>query len=538
MSRSRSNSWAALAALCLAFVMIMIDSTIVNVALPSISDHFGAAFDRVMWVLNAYILVFTVLLITMGRLGDIYGQRNLYFVGLVLFVVGSVLCGVARDINWLIGARVIEGIGGATLMPQTMAIITAVFAPERRGAAFGVWGGVGAISVLLGVALGGVIVTGLGWQWAFYINVPIGVLALLAAWLFVPDLRLSLQHKLDWVGVLLASLGFLGIVFGVTEGQRYGWGAISGWITVPLVIIVGAVLLVVFMIWERYQDEPLVPLQLFRNRNFSLMNAVMILASFDLVGMLLLLSLYFQSVLGMSAMEAGIAMAPVSFVPIVISPIAGVVADRIGGKYIVALGALLFAVGMAMFGMAASPTATGADFALPLLVTGLGQGCVFAPLAAVAMQRVSPAVFGSASGVLNLTRQIGALIGGAGIAAVLQSQVVVNLRSQSMTAATQLPQDARQTFLDAINSTIAAGVQLGTAQNVSIQLPSGLSPELSERFSRVFQQVFAGAFTDALKVSLGVVVALLLIAAISCLPVERLRKEEEVELSMPVEEMG
>ncbi len=273
MTEARTNPWVVLAVLCTGFFMIMLDTTIVNVAIPAMSAGLNTTLDQILWVLNAYILVYAVLLITAGRLGDLYGQRNLFAIGLAIFTVASALCGFAQNANELIAARVLQGVGGAVLTPQTLAILTSLFPPDRRGAAFGIWAATAGLATLAGPTLGGAIVTYIDWRWIFYVNVPIGIAALVATFAIIPDLRPGRRHGWDVVGVILATTGLFALIFGLIEGERFNWGEIGSYvISIPEVIGAGAILLVLFVIWERFQKEPLVPLSLFEERNFAVAN--------------------------------------------------------------------------------------------------------------------------------------------------------------------------------------------------------------------------------------------------------------------------
>src|SRR5207253_2689057 len=246
--QTRRSPWIILLVLCLGFFMILLDLTIVNVAIPSIIDGLHAGLDEILWVLNAYILVYAVLLITAGRLGDLFGQRNLFAIGLAVFTLASALCGLAQNSWELVAARIVQGVGGALLTPQTLAILTSIFPPERRGAAFGIWGGVAGLATIAGPTLGGAIITYIDWRWIFFINVPVGIGALIATFAIVPDLRPGRRQGWDLVGVALATGGLFGIVFGLIEGQRYNWGQVgSYWVTIPEVIGAGVVLLVIFI---------------------------------------------------------------------------------------------------------------------------------------------------------------------------------------------------------------------------------------------------------------------------------------------------
>src|SRR5712691_13236214 len=281
MAQARTNPWLVLLVLTTGFFMIMLDTTIVNVAIPAMSAGLNTTLDQILWVLNAYVLVYAVLLITAGRLGDLYGQRTLFAIGLAISTVASGLCGFAQDANQLIVARILQGVGGALLTPQTLAILTSLFPPERRGAAFGIWAGAAGLATLAGPTVGGAIVTYIDWRWIFFVNVPIGIAALVATFAIIPDIRPGRRHGWDIMGVFLATAGLFAVVFGLIEGQRFNWGEIGSYgITIPEVIIGGVVLLVVFIVWERFQAEPLMPLSLFRDRNFAVANWIAAAISF------------------------------------------------------------------------------------------------------------------------------------------------------------------------------------------------------------------------------------------------------------------
>src|SRR3989441_10487469 len=273
MARARTNPWLVLLVLTTGFFMIMLDTTIVNVAIPAMSTGLNTTLDQILWVLNAYVLVYAVLLITAGRLGDLYGERSLFAIGLFIFTVASALCGLSQDPAQLIAARILQGVGGALLTPQTLAILTSIFPPERRGAAFGIWGGVAGLATVAGPTLGGAIITYIDWRWIFYINVPIGIAALIATFAIIPDLRPGRHHGWDVMGIIVATAGLFSILFGLIEGERYNWGQIGpDPSTIPEVIRAGHVLFVLFIIWQRYQPQPLVSLSLFADRNSSVAN--------------------------------------------------------------------------------------------------------------------------------------------------------------------------------------------------------------------------------------------------------------------------
>src|SRR5690349_12688746 len=276
MTKLHANPWAVLLVVSLGFFMTLLDLTIVNIAVPNLITKLHASLDDVLWVINAYALVLAVLVITAGRLGDLIGPRIMFMSGVAVFTAASAACGLAPSPGWLIGFRAVQGLGAAMLMPQTLAIITNTFPPDRRGAAFGVWGTVAGVATIAGPTLGGLLVTAFDWRWIFFVNLPFGLCVLLVTPLIIPDMRSGRRHRIDIPGVLLASAGLLAICYGLVEGQKYDWGQIVSFISIPLVIAVGVVLIALFLfVQARTQDkEPLVPFALFRNRNFSLMNWV------------------------------------------------------------------------------------------------------------------------------------------------------------------------------------------------------------------------------------------------------------------------
>ncbi|MHB1005683.1 MAG: DHA2 family efflux MFS transporter permease subunit [Chloroflexota bacterium] len=528
MAQARSNPWAVLIVMCLGFFMILLDTTVVNVAIPSIAQGLGASLDGILWVLNSYILVYAVMLITAGRLGDRYGQRNLFALGMALFILASALSGVAQNTEQLIGARVLQGIGGALLTPQTLTIITSIFPPGQRGAAFGVWGAVAGVAAVTGPTLGGLIVTNWGWRWIFYINLPIGLIALVATFLIVPDLRPGRFHRLDYVGVLLATLGLLALVYSLIEGQHYQWGTISGWLSIPLLIVVGLILLAAFVAWEIRHPEPLLPFGIFRDRNFTLMNLVAAVVAFGMLGLYLPVMIYLQSVLGLNAQEAGIAVAPMPLVAMFVAPAAGRLVDRIGGKYILVVGLLLFAVGMGLVVMVATPTSTATGFILPFMLAGIGQGCTFAPMTTVAMHDVSPRMAGAASGALNTIRQLGGVVGSTAVGALLENHLANALQNEAVAHAGQVPAAFRDAFVSTIGNSARGGFDLG-AQMGGSQLPAGIPPQVAQQLASVARATFDSAFVDAMRNTLVLPVVVLLIGVVLCLGVvNRPRAEKAV----------
>src|ERR1700746_863294 len=398
MTKLHGNPWAVLLVVSLGFFMTLLDLTIVNIAIPHLITKLHSSLDDVLWVINAYALVLAVLVITAGRLGDLIGPRVMFSSGVAVFTAASAACGLAPSPGWLIGFRAVQGLGAGMLMPQTLTIITNTFPPERRGAAFGVWGAVAGVATIAGPTLGGLLVTAFDWRWIFFVNLPFGLCVLLVTPLIIPDMRPGRRHRIDLPGVLLASAGLLAICYGLVEGQKYDWGTITGLLSIPLILGVGAVLLLVFLLVQKLtQDkEPLVPFALFRDRNYSVVNWVSGVLAVGMMGIFIPLTLYLQSALGFSALKAGLTMAPASLVSMFVAPVAGRMTDKIGGKFILMSGLILFGAGMGWIALIAQPDSSWTVFLAPLIVAGLGMGCIFAPMVTVGMRHIEPRMAGAA----------------------------------------------------------------------------------------------------------------------------------------------
>jgi EmrB/QacA subfamily drug resistance transporter len=534
MAQARTNPWLVLVVLTTGFFMILLDTTIVNVAIPSMSTGLNTTLDQILWVLNAYILVYAVLLITAGRLGDLFGQRSLFAIGLFVFTLASALCGLSQNVGELIAARILQGVGGALLTPQTLSIITSLFPPERRGAAFGVWGGVAGLATLAGPTVGGAIITYINWRWIFFINVPIGIGALIATFLIIPDLRPGRHHGWDIVGVILTTAGLFAIVFGLIEGQRYSWGEYAFGVTIPEIIAGGVALIVVFVVWERYQAEPLLPLSLFADRNFAVANWIAAAISFGMLSLFLPITIYLQSVRGFSALTAGLTLAPMSVTSMIFAPFAGRMADRFGGKYILTAGITLFTIGFGTFTYVAGPDSNWLTFLLPAIIAGAGMGMTFAPMTTVAMRNISPRIAGAASGVLNTTRQLGAAIGSAVVGALLQNHLATTLHDQAVSHAASLPVAFRAQFIAAFSSVASNGFEIGTGQT-GAKLPPGIPPAVAAQISALAHDVFVSGYIDAMKSSLVLPIAFLALTVLTTLLIRRTPRAKQAEV--PQEEV-
>jgi EmrB/QacA subfamily drug resistance transporter len=382
-----------------------------------------------------------------------------------------------------------------------------VFPPERRGAAFGVWGAVAGVATIAGPTLGGLMVTAFDWRYIFFINVPVGAAVLVLTVLLIPDLRSGQRHKFDISGVLLASGALLLICYGLVDGQKYNWSTVTSFISIPLILGLGVVLLAIF-IWvqARKQDaEPLLPFSLFKDRNFALMNFVAGAIAIGMLGIFLPFSIYLQSVLGFSALKAGLTLAPASVIAMFVAPVAGRMSDRIGGKFILLSGLVLFSGGMAWIALIAAPSSAWYDFLLPQVAAGFGIGCTFAPMTTVAMRGINPRMAGAASGVFNTTRQVGSVIGTAGVGALLQNRLAASLTSQAQQRSAGLPAATRDKLISGFQSAAKGGLEVGSGHPLT-----GLQG-----------QIFGHGFVDAMRPTMLTTISILVIGAISCLFIQR-----------------
>jgi EmrB/QacA subfamily drug resistance transporter len=532
------NPWLVLLVVSLGFFMTLLDLTIVNIAIPNMITRLHASLDDVLWVINAYALVLAVLVITAGRLGDLIGPRTLFLAGVAVFTLASAACGLSPSPGWLIGFRAVQGLGAAMLMPQTLTIITNTFPPERRGAAFGVWGAVAGVATIAGPTLGGLLVTAFDWRYIFFVNVPVGVIVLALTLVIIPDLRLGRRHRIDIPGVLLASAALLAICYGLVEGQKYNWGTITSFISIPLILGAGVVLLAAFLVYQKLTQgrEPLVPFAVFRDRNFSVMNWVSGVLAVGMMGIFLPFTIYLQSVLGFTALKAGLTLAPASLISMFVAPVAGRMTDKIGGKYILMTGLILFGGGMGWLALIAKPASSWQSFLSPLIVAGLGMGCVFAPLITVAMRNIGPQMAGAASGVLNTVRQVGLVIGTATVGALLQNRLVSTMASQAKARSAALPPNIRGRFITEIQSSASNGIQVGAGQNGGISKQAGLPAQLATEVARIGHDVFTFGYVQAMRTTMLLPVILLAVGAVSCLALKERAPKRDTAPGSPAAE--
>ncbi len=422
-----TRPWPALWALVIGFFMILVDTTIVSIAYPAILADLDTDLTTVIWVTSAYLLAYAVPLLITGRLGDRFGPKQVYLVGLVVFTLASLWCGLSGEITMLIAARAAQGLGAALMTPQTMAVITRVFPPNQRGAAMGLWGSVAGVATLVGPILGGLLVDSLGWQWVFFVNVPVGVVAFVAAWRLVPTLETRV-HRFDWIGVLLSAVGMFLIVFGVQEGPTYDWGTILGPVTVWGVIAAGVVVMAGFVAWQALtRTEPLLPLALFRDRNFALSNVAISLVGIAMTAMPLPLAFFLQVARGFTPTQAALMLAPMAVVSGVLAPFVGRASDRVDPKWVAFAGLSTSALALGWYAAVIRPDSPLWLLLLPSALLGVGISGVFAPLASTATRNLAREHAGAGSGVYTLTRQVGSVLGSAAIAALMSVVLAAQL---------------------------------------------------------------------------------------------------------------
>lgn len=505
---------------CACFFMTTLDMTIVNVALPKITTSLSAPLDEVTWVINAYLLIYAALSIPSGRLGDIIGQRTIFITGLCLFTAASALCGFSQSVFLLVGARVLQGIGSAFITATSLALLTSVVLPERRGTAMGIYASMAALASVIGPIVGGGIVSSLGWEWIFFVNVPIGILLFIGALMGIPNVKIERKHRFDVVGIALSTLGLFGIIFSLVEGPTVHWGTLAGFLSIPVILIVSVILLVAFVFWERVQQEPFLPLGFFKNWTFSSMSMVNTILAFAHFGVVFLLTLYFESALGMSAFAAGLGILPEMLAILIVSPLAGRLSDKIGGKYVLIGGLLCFALGIGLFSLLSSTTASTITFIAPLIIAGIGVGCSVGTVMGEAMRGVEGPMLGTASGVISTSRLVGGSIGVAVITSFLQSQLFSATNSQLPATLQQVSSNQQPTFASYLNALV---------QNEPIahfSLPTSLQ--------HLAYQLYTTSFITALRPTLNLVAILLVVGALLAISV-RARKKE-VRATQPAKE--
>ena len=415
---TEKEPWPALFALCIGFFMILVDTTIVSVATPAIIEDLQADVNDVVWVTSAYLLAYAVPILITGRLGDRFGPKRLYLTGLTVFTIASLWCGLTGSIEMLIAARVVQGLGASMMTPQTMAIITRIFPAHRRGAAMALWGATAGVATLVGPILGGVLVDALGWEWIFFINVPVGLAGFVLAVRLVPRLETH-THRFDWLGVALSGAGMFLLVFGIQEGHQFDWNSV-----ILTLIAAGLVTLGLFVLWQsRNTREPLVPLRLFADRNFSLANVAISAMGFSITAMAIPIMIWAQVVRGLSPTRSALLLVPMAVMTILLARYVGRLTDRVHPRMLTSFGFACIIASLVWLSTLMTPDTAIGWLVPPMVLLGIGNACVWAPNTATATRNLPLQLAGAGSGVYNATRQMGAVLGSAAIAVLMDSRL-------------------------------------------------------------------------------------------------------------------
>lgn len=469
-----NRKWWTLWAVAFGLFMIMLDNTIVNVALPSIQRNLHIGISELEWVVNGYALTFAVLMLTGGKLADLLGRRLIFMVGLAIFTGASLACGLAPTAGFLIGARVVQGVGAALMNPSTLSIISATFPPRQRGMAIGIWAGVSALALAIGPLLGGVITQHIGWSWIFFINIPVGILAIVVARVVIRESRdTSAEQRLDLPGLTSSALGLFALTYALIEANKYGWTSAR-----ILALFALAVAGLVAFVWlELRQRIPMLDLSLFRNPTFAGANAVMLLVALAMFGVFFYVSLYVQNVLHYSPTQAGATFLPMTLCIVILAPIAGRLTDRFGPRWLIASGMTLVAGSLVIFAQLDQYSNFWNIFP-GLLIGGAGMAMSMAPTTATAMHAVPVDKAGVGSAVLNSMRQVGGSLGIAIIGAIVAAFVHV-----PPTSPLAVPQ-----FVDGFQRAliVASGIAFSAAVIAVVTLRK---PEHEEELSRVPEEV-------------------------------------------------
>jgi len=409
----KAGVWWTFAITSLALFMVTLDNLVVTTAIPVIRRDLHAGLSGLEWTVNAYTLTFAVLLLTGAALGDRFGRRRLFAIGIGIFTAASAAAALAPSIAVLDAARAVQGLGGAIVMPLTLTILSAAVPEERRGVFLGAWGGISGLAVAFGPLVGGAVVDGISWHWVFWLNVPIGLALLPLALLRLEETK-GPFGRVDLRGLVLASGGLFGIVWGLVRGNGVGWGSPE----IVGALAAGAVVLALFVAWELRAEHPMLPMRFFRNRTFALANVASMLMSFGMFGSIFLLAQFFQTVQGYSPLGSGLRILPWTAMPMIVAPIAGALSDKIPAHRIIGTGLALQAIGLGWIAAVSTPTMPYVDVVVPFAISGIGMGMFFAPIANVILGTVRGEEEGQASGANNAVRELGGVFGVAVLASV------------------------------------------------------------------------------------------------------------------------
>jgi len=480
--------------------MTSLDITIVNVALPVMTANLHAPLNQVIWVVNAYLLIFAALAIPAGRVGDILGQRRIFVVGLVIFTVASALCGFSQDVFVLIGSRLLQGIGSACISATSLVLLTSVVPAEKRGQALGIYGSMVALAGIAGPVVGGWIIFALGWNWVFFVNIPISLLLLVSTLVFIPGVKIARQHHFDVPGIVFGAIAIFSIAFAIIEGPTYNWGTVIGPLNIAMFLGTGVIFLVLFSVWERFQREPFLPLSFFKNWYFASMIIANTLLSFAAFALLFLLTLYFEAALGMSPLVAGLSIAPYMLAVLIASPIVGRLVDKFGGRSVLLAGLICYALSLGILVRLSGTDSNWLTFIVPLALVGVTFASTVSSVMGEALRSVSPPMMGTASGIISTTRVAGGSLGIAVATGILQGQLFGSVKIQTVNVLQQIAPDQRQAFSDYLTSLVQNNASSHTA--------------LSAQLQHLAQQIYIESFVGGLHMALLFIAALVLIGAL------------------------
>lgn len=505
------KKWLPVFVLSLALAIILIDATLLNVSLGTLVKDLNTDIQSLQWVITAYSLTIAALTITGGRLGDLFGRKKMFIFGAFLFAVGSFVASISTNVaTMIIGESIIEGIGAALMMPATASLLVSKYKGRDRGIAFGIWGGVAAASTAIGPLLGGFLTTYYSWRWGFRINVGVAALLILGSFVIKEYRDKEEKPKLDFIGVILSSLGMLSLVYGIIEASSYGWWIAKkaftifgqtyqlwGYSITPFAIGLGAILLTAFLFWEKRVEKldrtPLVSLHLFSNKPFVSSVATTAIFSLGQAGLIFSIPVFLQAVRGASAFDTGLAMLPMSITALIAAPIGGFISHKIPPKILVQLGLSLFVTAYIIIFLTLNVNTVAGDLALPFIVMGLGMGMMMASINNIALSAVSPEQSGEASGVNNTLRQVGSTLGTAIIGAVMLTAVSTNLTT-GINNSTVIPNNLKS----ATNSLVAqqtSNVEFGGGAHIPSSIPTTVRDEITN--------ISHAAITDGNKEALG-----------------------------------
>ncbi len=488
--------WFTLGAMCFALFMMMLDNTVVNVALPTIQQKFTATTSALEWIVNGYTLSLAVLMVTMGKLGDVFGRKRVFLIGLTIFTAASFACGIAPNLGSLVFFRVLQGVGGSIMMPATLSIITATFQGKERAQAIGIWAGISGLALAAGPIVGGLLVQYVNWQAIFFVNIPIGIIAFLVGTRVIGESSdPTAAHSVDYLGVATLTPGIFALTLALIEGEGWGWtsGRIVG------LFVATVVLLALFTLIELRQANPMVDFKIFRSVTFSAANVISFVLSFGMFGTIFFLTLYMQNVLGYSAIQAGLRMLPTTGLIIFSAPLGGRLVGRFGGRPVIFSGLILVGLGLLLYVFRLTAHSAYTDLLPSFLMLGVGIGFAMSPLSAVAMASVERTKAGVASGILNMNRQLGGVFGVALLGAIFANRSHMHV----VDAVTRLP------LADPAKAQIIANASLGKGSGTL----QGADPALVLQIKDAVLGGVVNGLTDAMLIgaiacAIGAVLAL------------------------------